>query len=92
MIELKKSVGYKALKKHREDEALSALKEALPHDVVSGDASGVFVLKRTDGVTEIRFLVNTEDKEKSFAIRGEGFSSAEIWNAETGKHTPPISP
>ena len=86
--ELKKSVGYKALKKHREDEALSALKEALPHDVVSGDASGVFVLKRTDGVTEIRFLANTEDKEKSFAIRGEGFSSAEIWNAENGETYP----
>lgn len=86
--ELKKSVGYKALKKHREDEALSALKEALPRDVVSGDASGVFVLKRTDGVTEIRFLANTEDKEKSFAIRGEGFSSAEIWNAENGETYP----
>ncbi len=88
LSELKNAPDYKAVKKHREDEAFAALLSVVPADITGGDASGVFALKRADESTEIHFLVNTEDKKKSFVLYGAGFLSAEIWNAENGEISP----
>lgn len=82
--ELKNSDNYAEIKKHREDEILPVIKSVINGEIVSGDAGGVFTLKRTDGDTEIRFFVNADDKEKSFTVRQNGEYSAEIMNAENG--------
>lgn len=86
--EIKRSADYKTIKKHREDELLPALKGVISNDVVCGDAHGVLMLKRTDGNMQIRFLVNNENTEKTFAVECDGCTSAEIWNAENGEITP----
>ena len=79
--------NFVAFKNHREEEAVEAVTEdiGLP---LGKHGKGVFLLKRKDGSKEIDFLVNTTGEEKAFTFKRQGYSGAEIWNAENGEITP----
>lgn len=84
LSELCASENFVAFKKHREDEAAELLVNKLGLKPLSGEDKGVLLLKRKDGLAEIDFFVNVADEEKRFVIKRDGFSGAEILNAENG--------
>ena len=87
VAKIKEGKNYFEIKRYREEEVVSVVKKFVADSIVSGEASGVESMKRSDGEKLMRLYVNRTENKKAFVAEESGFDYAELWNAESGKIT-----